>query len=258
MKLRFHPPASTQLIRKPAPANLPVLQTASLAALYRAARAGGDFFDFQCLPGRLLFLLLDIAGKREQALNIAADAQAVFQNEGARSFKKEPLNAADALSELAILLNRAIMKAAGGVGRAPAFLGCYDEKLGILFYINAGHTPGLLTDLDGVSLLESNGLPLGLFSHSTHDAQTCVLQPGAAVLMVSKGLIESKSGRHEFGLARLQKSLQSLRFSNANELCSAVLASVQEFTGNTRVRNDVTALALMRYAAALPATMGIA
>ena len=75
-----------------------------------------------------------------------------------------------------------------------------------------------------------------------------VLQPGAALLMVSKGLIESRAGRREFGLDRLRESLRQFKFANANELSSGVLTAVQEFTKNTPGQNDITTLALMRHA----------
>jgi serine phosphatase RsbU (regulator of sigma subunit) len=240
--------------RKPAPSNIPSLASGSLAALYRSARKGGDFFDFASIRARLIFFLLDIAGEREDALHIAAAVQDTFRNEGAQLFNQSPINESDALSDLTISLNRTILTAANGVRLAPAFLGCYDEELGTLTYINAGHTPPLVRDKDGVRLLTASGLPLGLFSHATHDPQICALQPGDALLMVSKGLVESRSGSTEFGLDRLKDSLAKLPFSTATELCSGVLTAVQQFTNNARPQNDITALALVRGEASAGAT----
>ena len=246
MKFPFSTPAIDRELRTPAPSNIPGLQTGTLAALYRAARLGGDFFDFANIRARLIFILLDIAGRREEALHIAAAVQDTFQKEAQRLFNTAPVNEADALSDLIIAVNRAILTAADGVRYAPGFLGCYDEELGTLTYINAGHIPALLKDKDGVIQLPASGLPLGLFSHATHDAQICALQPGAALLLVSKGLTESRSGRHEFGLERLQDSLAKLQFSTATELSSGVLTAVQQFTNNAPAENDITALALVR------------
>jgi len=254
VKLPFHHAAPERALRKPLPSVMPDLQTANLAALYRAARVGGDFFDFELLHGRLVFLLIDIAGKRDEALDIAAAVQETFHATAAELFRPAALNEADALTDLTVKLNRRVMEAADGVRCAPAFIGSYDEDLGTVFYINAGHMPALLKDEQGVQLLEANGLPLGLFSHATHDAQMTVLQPGAALLMVSKGLIESRAGRREFGLDRLRESLRQFKFANANELSSGVLTAVQEFTKNTPGQNDITTLALMRHANVAAAT----
>ena len=176
MKLPFHHAAPERELRKPLPSVMPDLQTANLAALYRAARTGGDFFDFELLHGRLVFLLIDIAGKRDEALDIAAAVQETFHAGAGELFRPSALNEADALTDLTIRLNRRVMEAADGVRCAPAFIGSYDEDLGTVFYINAGHTPALLKDAQDVQLLESNGLPLGLFSHATHDGTQ---SPGA-------------------------------------------------------------------------------
>jgi len=247
MRLPFHHSAPARTLRKPAATELPSLQGASLAALYRAARMGGDFYDFTLLRGRLIFVLLDIAGKRDEALDIAAAVQEEFHGNSERLFRNTIMNEADALSELTVALNRSIMEEAQGVRCAPAFVGAYDEDLGTMFYINAGHTPALLKDQDGVQLLHANGLPLGLFSHATHDAQACVLMPGASALVVSKGLVESRGGgRQEFGIERLQEGVNRISFSSAGELCSGVLTAVEEFTKNNPGQNDITTLALMR------------
>jgi serine phosphatase RsbU (regulator of sigma subunit) len=234
-------------LRQPAPTLLPTLPTVGIAALYRGARMGGDFYDFavtQC--GRLVFLLLDIAGKRQEALDIAASVQQDFREKAPEVFQGQDINQSDAMNNLSILLNRTILKAEDGVRHAPAFLGCYDPALSTLTYVNAGHTPALLKDDQGVTLLKANGIPLGLFSHATHDAAVAVMQPGAALLVVSKGLVESGRGSKEFGLERVVEVLRAGEFRDAQELCAALLGAVETFTRNAAPENDTTVLALMR------------
>lgn len=248
MRLPFLQATVERPLRQPAPTLLPALPTVGIAALYHAARMGGDFYDFavtQC--GRLVFLLLDVAGKRGPALEIAALVQERFREKAPELFRGEDVNQSDALTNLSVLINRTILKAAEGVRHAPGFLGCYDPKLGTLSYVNAGHTPALLKDAEGVTLLKANGLPLGLFSHATHDAGVAVMQPGAALLLVSKGLVESRRGSKEFGLDRVIEVFQAREFRDAQELCSSVLGVVETFTRNAAPENDVTALALMRF-----------
>ncbi len=225
--------------------------------MYRAARVGGDFYDF-FVPNdfRVVFLLLDIAGKREHALHVAASAQEQFRSLAARLFADSDVNESDALNQMAITLNRDIMETASGVRCAPAFLGCYQERLGILTHINAGHTPALVKDGDSVRRLSAVGPPLGLFSHATHDADVIILRPGAALVVVSKGLIESRSGSSEYGTERLREFLLNRDFNSAQEICAGVLASVQQFVEQRRsflrpsgAETDMTALALVRGAA---------
>ena len=255
MRLPFQSPAPQRTLRRPQPTLVPELENSSISAQYRAARVGGDFYDFLLTEsGRLLFLLLDVAGKREQALDIAAAVQDGMRARAVYLFRDHDVNEADALPALLIELNRLIIHAAGGVRCAPAFLGCYTEEFGTLAYINAGHTPALLKDQDGVRRLEANGFPLGLFSHATHDALITAIPPGAALLLVSRGLVESKAGSKEYGIERLAACVSKLPFDDAQHLCNQVLSAVKTFTESSwrhkESENDVTTLALVRAAAA--------
>jgi Stage II sporulation protein E (SpoIIE) len=76
-------------------------------------------------------------------------------------------------------------------GSCPAFIGCYNEDLGTVCYANAGHTAGLLRDNAGITPLEANGLPLGLFPHTMQSAASSQLEPGSALLVVSRGIVEA-------------------------------------------------------------------
>ena len=229
-----------------------------MAALYRAARVGGDFYDFVVTPaGRLVFIVTDIAGRREEAFHVAASAQKVFRACVEKNFSGDIFNEHDAMTDLLIEVNRAIITAAGGVRNAPSFIGCYEEHLGTLSYINAGHPPALLKDSTGITQLPANGFPLGLFSHAAHDTQLSVLQPGAALLIVSKGLVETKHKHKEYGLERLTEIFSSAVFGDAHELCTGILDSVDQFMNSGRkaanAENDITAVALVRTAAGMSA-----
>jgi serine phosphatase RsbU (regulator of sigma subunit) len=271
MRNPFRNRAPTRELRKPAPAKMPELATVRVSALYRGARVGGDFFDFiQAGSSRLLILLLDIAGQRNEALHIAAAVQDVFHG-AADLFYHDDVNEPVALTSVSLEINRAIMEAAGGVRCAPGFVGCYNEVLGTLFYINAGHTPALLKYAGEITTLEASGLPLGLFSHATHDAQICALPHGSALVMVSRGLVEAKVQGEEFGLERVKQAIQEAPGHDAQQLCRDVLESLRKFVeqqknsgllsrGNQRVSetdplsdNDTTAIALVRSAAAVAA-----
>src|SRR6185369_10309599 len=165
-------PVATQ--RVPAPTDFPVFEGAELAAAYCGARMGGDFFDVLLSPtGRVVFAMMDIAGIRADALNIAAHVQDVFRAKVPVLFSSEDFNEAEAVTELGIELNRAIMEAAGGARCAPAFLASYSPQIGTITCVNAGHMPGFVVDNSDIILLASNGVPLGLFSHAIHDAQIC-------------------------------------------------------------------------------------
>ena len=233
--------------QEPVQAEVPELHAAQLAAAYYGERQGGDLYDFvRVTPNRVLFGLLDMAGRLEQNSTIVAAAQQTFHTRSPELFSAEDVNEADAMAELCLELNRAIMSAEGGIRSCPAFAGCYNEDLGTICYFNAGHTPGLLRDVTGITELAATGLPLGLFSHATCEAPLVALAPGAALLLVSRGLLEGKRRREEFGLERVKTGLQQASNETAKELCATVIDGVQQFMHQRPVHNDVTALALVR------------
>lgn len=255
MRSLFHHEKSQPETLEPVQAEVPELHSAELAAAYYGERQGGDLHDFiRVTPNRVIFGLLDMAGRIEENRAIVSAAQQTFRTRSPELFAAEDVNEADAMAELCLELNRSIMAAEGGIRSCPAFAGCYNEDLGTICYFNAGHTPGLLRDMTGISELEATGLPLGLFSHATCEAPLVALPPGAALLLVSRGLLEGKRRREEFGLERVKTGLQQAANENARELCATVIDGVQQFMRKPPVHNDVTALALVRAANNQPAS----
>jgi serine phosphatase RsbU (regulator of sigma subunit) len=226
------------------------LHGANLAVAYFPSRSGGDFHDFLRVgPTRVLFGLLDVAGRREANLGVLQAAQACFRSSGEQIFAAAELNEADAMVELAHRLNLEIMRAAGGVRSCPAFAGCYNEELGTLCYVNAGHTPGLLRDEAGIVELHATGLPLGLFSLAPIDARIVGVGPKAAVAVVSRGVVEAESKHAEFGLEGVKRILQAAPAgarNRDNDLSRRILQGVQDFMRRAPKHNDMTALTLTR------------
>ena len=239
--------------RKPEPAaelaraEVPNLHGAEIAAVFYGQRMAGDYYDFiRVGPSRVLFGLLDVAGRRQDNHTILAAAQKTFRGDGAELFRAPDINEADAMIELSVRLNRTIIKACTGVCSCPAFVGCYNEALGTVCYVNAGHTPGLLRDRLGITSLPATGLPFGLFSHAPADAKMVALEPGAALLIVSRGIIDASCKGQDFGLERVQKSFHPEGATNARELSASIIASVEQFMCKPPTHDDVTALSLVR------------
>jgi len=219
---------------------------AELSVAYFSGRNGGDFYEIiRVAPHRLLFGLLDIAGKRTDSRPILSAAQSTFRAAGAELFARSELNEAEAMVELSRRLNLEIMRAAGGVHSCPAFAGCYNEELGTVCYVNAGHTPGLLCDHQSMEELPATGLPLGLFSLAPTDARIVGLGPDSCLAVVSRGVVEAQCQKEEFGLDGVKHVLRS-KPPSAAELSRGILEQVQSFMCAYPKHNDVTALGLRR------------
>jgi serine phosphatase RsbU (regulator of sigma subunit) len=238
MRLPFQSSAPAAATRQPRPPFLPEVAGASVGARYCEDRTGGDFYDFALTPnGRLLVLMADIAGKREQTFSIAAAMQDLFHGRGPELFAGTDGNESLALTELALDLNRGIMQAAAGVRLTAAFLACYDNQLGTTWWVNAGHIPGLHIAPNGdTEELPASGIPFGLFSHTPHDSQLLVIQPGASLLLASKGLVEIRHGSREFGIAGVTAAAAVHERKAAKDLCQAVLDASDRFIAETPSR----------------------
>jgi len=239
---------------EPVASEFPKIVGAEIAATTYGKRVAGDFYDsLRVGPERILFGLLDVAGRRENNQTILSAAQNIFHTLGPELFSPPDINESEAMTTLSLRLNRGIMEAAAGVHSCPAFLGCYHERFGTLCYTNAGHTPGLLRDSAGIVELASTGLPLGLFSHATSDAPTIGLEKGAVLLLVSRGVVEGKCKGDknedlEYGLERVKERLQATAASGAQAVSSAILNAVGEFTCEPLAPDDMTALVFLRSA----------
>ena len=235
---------------EPAPTVFPRIGGADIAAVFAGKRVAGDFYDsIRVSSERVLFGLLDVAGRREDNRGLLNVSQEIFRNLGTELFSRPDINESDAMSELSLRINRGLIEASKGVHPCPAFIACYHEGFGTLCYTNAGHTPGLLRDSRGVAQLTSTGLPLGLFSHATCDAPTVGLEKGAVLLLVSRGVVECEAMRRsgeEFGLERVKALLQTSSCSTAQSLSVSILDAAAEFAAGAPVCDDRTALALIR------------
>src|SRR5215831_6562969 len=224
MKLGFHRERSAAAPVLTPAANFPQLSGADIAGMVQGERVGGDLYHFlRANRCRVIFGLLDVAGHVDENRNIVMAAKRTFEEQGSRRFADEEINEADAMMEFCLELNLSIRRAAAGVRSCAAFLGCYNEELGTICYVNAGHTPGLLRDPSGVTELPATGLPLGLFAASTYEAPTAALQHGASLLLVSRGVVEALAKKEEFGLHRVKEHFGNTTSDDADEIARSIL-----------------------------------
>jgi serine phosphatase RsbU (regulator of sigma subunit) len=243
----------------PCPVNLTRLKGLDISARYHADRCRGDFFDGVTVGFRQVFLLTDIAGPRSEAHAIAAEAQFAFRERAQELFEPADANESDAIATLAHDVNRSLMEAAHGVRFAPTFLGCFNVALGILTYCNAGRVLAVFRDTKSACVLERGGVPLGLFTHVTYEPAVLAFEPRDKLLLVTKGVTESRRGATEFGVKRVERVLEQSHGATASQICDNVLSQAYNFgnhpwsrvydflfTRRQRSSEDLTAVALVR------------
>src|SRR3979409_1064007 len=116
---------------EPVRTEFPRIDGAEMAVVFYGQRVAGDFYDaLRVSPERILFGLLDVAGRREDNRGILSAAQKTFRDLGTSLFAKPDSNESEAMTELCILLNRGILEAAGGVRYCAPFLWCVHDTPG--------------------------------------------------------------------------------------------------------------------------------
>ena len=91
------------------PAEFPRIEGAEIAAVTYGARVAGDFYDsLRVSPERVLFGLLDVAGRRQDNQPVLSAAQETFRRLAGDLFSKQDLNESEAMTELCLRLNRGL------------------------------------------------------------------------------------------------------------------------------------------------------
>jgi serine phosphatase RsbU (regulator of sigma subunit) len=214
--------------------------------VYYGQRRSGDFFDFlRCGQERVLFGLFDVAGDLERARPVMFAIQKTLRSVAPELLDDHTTNEMEAMAELWIRLNRDVLHTAGRVHQCAAFIGCYNEHLKTVSYVNAGHTPGLVNDGKQMAELVATALPLGLFSHAVPEPGMVALGPRHTMLLVSRGIVEARRRGDEFGLDGARQYLSDVGFRSAHETCVGILSRVHQFMGTAPTHNDVTAVSLV-------------
>jgi serine phosphatase RsbU (regulator of sigma subunit) len=241
--------------QEPRRAELGIVDGLDLHAQYYVDRTGGDFFDAVRVGSRVVFLLSDIAGRRGEASPVAARAQEVFRAKAVELFGAGDVNLMEGTELLVQAINEGITGPAKEIRFAPTMVGCYDVQVGILAYVNAGGQTAAIRDSEGTRLLPDVAMPLGLFTRLIYDASMQAFEPGAVLLIVTKGVTQSMRGNTPFGAERVMEVLRSSKQESAADVCREVLEAAHLFQQGRwgrlafwrkTVPEDMTALAMVR------------
>ena len=224
-----------QVQSKLLPQKFPPLATLEYAGHCLQARAvGGDYYDFLDLgPGRVGFVLADIAGKGISAALLMANLQANLRSQYA--------TALDNLPRLMQSVNRLFYESTEPNNYATLFFATYDDATRRLNYVNCGHNPPVLLRRDGgIERLTGTATVLGLFEKWECSAADARLDAGDLLVIYTDGITEAMDSRNnEFGDARLLETLRANRGLEAGLLLRALVSAVQKFSAGEQ-SDDLT------------------
>jgi serine phosphatase RsbU (regulator of sigma subunit) len=214
------------------PGERPEVPGFDVGAVYDSAArldVGGDVYDFLELgDGRMAIVLGDVTGHGVDATADMAMAKFVF-----RSLAREHPEPADFLAHANEVIAGEI---APGKFITMVYLALHPA--GRLACASAGHPAPRLVHEDGtVEALSCGGLALGIYDGQAYEQLDAELEPGAAVVLYTDGVVEARSGGELYGIERLDASLGERAGLPAQALAAAVLADCRVFAGG-ELRDD--------------------
>ncbi|HEX7255058.1 MAG TPA: SpoIIE family protein phosphatase, partial [Gaiellaceae bacterium] len=224
------------------PPAIPGIEIGSVYESSARLEVGGDVFDYTVLPdGRLAVVVGDVTGKGIDAAADMAMTKFVF-----RSLAREHPEP----SELLRIANQVVLDEVEEGKFVTMLCLTVNPATGELACAGAGHPEPRLVRPDGsVVELRARGLALGIAPDQEYPEAHATLEHGAAVVLFTDGVVESRVGTELYGNARLDRLLRERRDLPAEELARAVVEDSRAFAGGG-LADDSAVVVVKRTAAA--------
>ncbi len=215
---------------------LPALERFELAVHYAPGgddleHVGGDWYDVVRTPdGTLALVVGDVMGRGVRAATTMIRVRAGIR--GLLTVDPSPRAVLGAADEM---MNR---DAPEQFVTASAAL--VDPTTGTLTLCNAGHIPAVVVHPDGSTeaLGAGSGVPLGVVRSMDRTVVTGHLEPGALLVLVTDGVVESRAYDLDWGIAQLRVRAAQLRDQPLGELVARLAELADE-----SLHDDVTVVA---------------
>jgi serine phosphatase RsbU (regulator of sigma subunit) len=204
-----------------------------------ARQVGGDFYDVLRLErNKIAILIGDVADKGVPSAIFMARAHALIAAE-AETYD----NPGDVLRKA----NEHITRLEKSTQFVTVLYGILNVDTGQFTYARAGHEPPLLLKPDGSveRMPHDTGMALGLWEKITLDERTITLPAGSTLVLYTDGMTDCRAPNGEpFGLARIQRSLDTCINSSAQTVCDHLLQRLKDFQQGSKQDDDVTLVAV--------------
>jgi phosphoserine phosphatase RsbU/P len=268
-RLRHELAIATTVQQRLFPESPPEMASLELSGVcYPARGVGGDYYDFIALgQGKIGIAVADVAGKGISAALLMCSVQA--------SLRSQAQTVNGHLTELVSSMNKLLHVSTDAASYATFFYAQFDERTGLLTYVNAGHNPPMVVraaktvKAQGVGagayealipdekfgaepgrpevrLLTKGGPIIGAFDDCVYEQETIQMESGDLLVAYTDGVTEARDPYDtEFGEASLRRIIDSSAHVPARELSERIVQSVREWCGGVPPHDDLT-LVVMR------------
>lgn len=189
---------------------------------------GGDWYDYIQLPsGKIGVVLADVSGKGLSAAFLMSSARTVIRMLGMEE---------ESPAELLKKVNRILVSDLPGSRFITLIYAVIDPQTRKINIASAGHTPPVLSSMNGVSFLAINsGLPLGI-KEFDYAETTIKMKKGEKLFLYSDGVTEAMNNKNElFDDDRLISSLGNQRAD-----INTIYKDVKNFIADNNQSDDLT------------------
>jgi sigma-B regulation protein RsbU (phosphoserine phosphatase) len=216
-----------------------VAPTATVAArVVPAESVGGDLYNlFRLGPGKTGVMIGDVSGHGYQAALIMALAMSAAAIHAQTT--------ADPGETLTALLASLRDELATTEMYMSTFYGVVDRRAGMLRYGNAGHPHAFVISKDGAAhRLPALDPPLGMGSEAPSGASR-QWREDDVLLLFTDGISDARNrGGERLGEARVVEAAIHHRADTPSAIVEAIFALLNQHTGDTRRRDDLTIVVL--------------
>ena len=200
---------------------------------------GGDYYDY---------LNADQDGQKKIRIVVGdvsdhGIASALLMT-SARAFLRQRASRTGNLNQIVADVNRQLSRDVEDSGRFMTLFLCeIHGQNNTIRWVNAGHDPALIYDVDdgGFNELSGNALPLGVSEKAAYEEYRQKLVPGQIILIGTDGIWETQNGQgHMFGKKRYRDIIRAHAQMPAKEILMAVIADLDKFCHPFQKEDDVT------------------
>lgn len=228
--------------RRLLPDVLPTIEGYTFAATNRPCKTvSGDYYDVVVRPdGRIYFIVADVSGKGITAALVMSSVATAFN-----IFTRSDPTPADLVREL----NVTLAPKTAPTKFVTLVAGVLDPTTGVVEFANAGHVPPLVVSSQGVTMLKSTDLVVGLMPLAKYRNQQTQLNRGDSLVLFTDGVTEAEDAEeNQFGLDEVAELIRPNHHCEATEILSIIERRVEQHIGEAPAGDDITMLALTRCA----------
>ncbi len=204
---------------------------------------GGDLYDYISISDKILGLAIaDASGHGLPAALQVRDIYVGLRMGMSRDYKiVRTLQRLNRIIHASTLTSRFVSMFYGEL-----------ERNGVLIYVNAGHPPPFHLAAGGaVTYLEHGGPVLGPLPDATYDRGYVQMRPGDMLVLYTDGVTETLSSAKppeepaEYRAGRLLEVARANQGKTAAQVCGAIFASLDQWSGGAAPQDDRTVIVVV-------------